>query len=94
MNLGDKMRFSATLHRVIVRGEQGNDRCQWKRLECTPQSGILVGVRTISDGERWWENDEIGYVYEPKSYRKAAIVAFALNRKPAWVPMDALEVVS
>ncbi len=92
MTLGQAITFSATLHRKIERGRQA-DRLAWHAQRHAPRDGIYLGTRTLSDGTRLWESDEVGYIFSPNAYHTAALVAFSLTRNPVYVPMDAITIV-
>jgi hypothetical protein len=55
-------------------------------------TGIVAGIRTLSDGEAEYWPDE-GWSYKPSEYLRAYIVYYDIRRKPAIVPVvDAREV--
>jgi hypothetical protein len=92
VKLGDKVTVSAVLHR---RQEYKGDRKwgvhkYWDAWEITPRAGLYIGGRTLSNGQRWYE-DEVGAVYEPETYFRAALVVFSEREKPVFVPLDQLE---
>jgi len=88
MKLGDRVIFTARLHRVRARG---TSRVTWQRIATNTRDGIYIGTRTLWDGNRSFE-DEVGYIFEPISHFEAALVVFAERQKPIFVPLDAIEV--
>ena len=90
MQLGDRVLCSAVLwRRTEVRSRQ-NDRKYWDTKTIEPREGVYIGMRTLANGERWWE-DEVGYVFEPKEHFRAALVVFSERENPVLIPLDALQ---
>lgn len=88
---GDRVKVTATLVRRQQYVKAGVTRKFWKSETLpAPRTGLLIGWRTISDGERMYE-DEVGYVYEPQERQRAALVVFNERARPVLVPIDALE---
>lgn len=85
--LGDEVHYTVRLDR----GQQYPNRKAWKRVPLkTARVGVLVGLRTVSNGIREWESDETGYIYTPTEYMRVALVAYSLHRKPDMVPLDSM----
>lgn len=59
----------------------------WEVEIIPPRLGIYIGYRTLVNGRREVE-DEMGYVFEPKEYFRAALVVFSARTKPVLVPMS------
>jgi hypothetical protein len=94
LELGTVVQFSQTYSRHGKnRIGYGIDK-YWRRNDNTTHTGIVVGIRTISNGTRKWVGSEEGYEYTPTEYLQAALVAFDLRRKPVLVPIDAVQVVN
>lgn len=89
--LGQRVRFTTHLRRRL--GNKGTDehRKVWSTTGRYPTAGehpggegIIVGKRKLANGDReWW--DEAGYIFLPKEYLDAYLVAFDLHRKPVHV---------
>jgi len=63
----------------------------WAKLPIKGE-GLFIGTRILYDGINEWEN-EVGYIFYPKSHFTAALVVPGPLRKPILVPMDAVEVI-
>lgn len=68
-----------------VRG-YGADKV-WEACPCTPRLGVYIGYRTLVNGRREVE-DEVGYIFTPTAYIRAALVVFSTRTKPVLVPVD------
>jgi len=88
VTLGQAITFTAT----YVRRSEGNKR-RWQQYSHEDRKGIIVGCRTLWDGEVHTEyfdaEDGGGYhsTFMQDSHKPAFLVAFALNRKPVLVPV-------
>ena len=82
MKLGACVVFTARL----VRENHGRN-VSWDRLECKPTTGFLIGYRTLTNGRRNYD-ENYGITYEPTEYIAVVLVAFSLNRSPAYVGLD------
>lgn len=89
--LGQRVKFSTHLQRRL--GNKGTDehRKVWSTTGRYPSSGehfggegVIVGKRKLANGDRYWEED-YGYIFEPKEYLNAWLVAWDLHRKPVHV---------
>lgn len=89
MTLGQAVTFSATLQRKIERGRHA-DRLAWHAQQHEPRAGIYLGTRTLSDGTRLWESEEVGYIFSPTAYHTVVLVAYSLTRNPVYVPLNAV----
>jgi hypothetical protein len=88
--LGEKIEFNCQLHRKKIYKENTSGyRRRWKVWETvkfdTPMQGIVIGVRTISNGPTDFDS-EAGYMYSPKEHFKALLVATTLHSKPILIP--------
>jgi hypothetical protein len=88
LTLGQPVTFTATLERrkkLLNRS--------WHEVECEERKGVVVGTRTLWDGDiEREEAEEEGTYYKwfnPSTHHNAFLVAFALNRKPILVPQSA-----
>lgn len=51
-------------------------------------TGIFLGMRTLSNGTRDWESDEVGYIFNPKEHFKVALISPSPDRNPIYVPLE------
>ncbi|OGC76243.1 hypothetical protein A2619_02195 [candidate division WWE3 bacterium RIFOXYD1_FULL_39_9] len=95
--LGDKVIVKSTLQRMWQRREAkpGKPLKKYKSWEEKPieeRIGLFIGYRTLSNGFIEWE-DEVGNIFFPKEYFKAALVVFSEREKPVLVNYSNLELV-
>ena len=92
MNHGDQVTYSALL---VRKAEYGNQRVRkyWSSIPCTG-SGLFLGTRTLQNGHNDWEGNEVGYVFEPQEYFRAALISPGKNRNPIYVPLDSIQVIN
>jgi hypothetical protein len=89
--LGQQVTFDATLSRVRTQGKR-----YWEEVKCDTQKGVVVGSRTLWDGEVYTEHfdeeDGGGYhtIFMQDKHFTALLIAFAMNRKPVLVPVSAV----
>lgn len=77
---------------VIFSAELRRRRGVWDRRTRPATEGIIVGTRTLADGDVQWE-PEVGMTFTPQRHFQAFLVAYALRRKPVYVlPEDLTEV--
>lgn len=60
----------------------------WKRLSYQPNrvvDGILIGVRTLSEGDVVWAGHDEPTYYQPTDYLTAYLVAYDLRRRPVYL---------
>ncbi len=83
---GNYVSFCRVLQREY--GDETADRQGWKKIWHVKQGnwtpGIVIGVRTLSDGENAFMGQE-GIDYTPTRYFKAYLVAFDMRRKPVFI---------
>jgi hypothetical protein len=100
VTLGARVHFdySDILRRKEVRGAAFVNvpvRKEWKKVEWGKRGdkrhGIIVGVRTLSNGVIEWNYEEPIQFY-PDLYFTAYLVAFDLRRKPVYLLPDDVEV--
>lgn len=93
LRLGQKVRVAAVLKRTTEypeRGGWGEAHKVWCRdVLPAPVAGVLVGLRTISDGTRVDMGDE-GIGYKATAHRPAALVAVGLRTALRLVALDDL----
>lgn len=96
MNKRPKLGQWGTVKAVLVRKQRvvSNDvtRKYWERVEIEPQRGLYIGHRTLHDGTRTWENEEVGYSFSPDGTHKIALVVFAPQLTPRRVLLEDFEV--
>lgn len=87
--LGQKVRYADRLVRTYVVGRKVWQRRGDKWIPAEPGVGVLVGLRTISDGEvsYWDERPE----YVPTKRYRAALIAVDLRRKPVLAFLEDVE---
>jgi hypothetical protein len=103
--LGQRVTFTHTLRRA-TKGwttEAGGgwekvwavDRadCRWARGDVIPQTGIIIGLRTLSNGIATDNGPDTGSGYMHKQNVPAALIATGLRRRPVFVPLDAVQAV-
>lgn len=83
--LGDRVRVN---HRLVRRSDARHHKA-WVAEELPEEvEGLVVGVRTLSNGTRTWETaDDFGgdagyWEYTPDAYFRAVLVATDLRRRP------------
>lgn len=88
LKLGQQISFSKVLIRKDLSHPDNRFRRlkKWQEQVVKEQSGIVIGKRTLSNGEKEWDS-EAGYMYEGKEYFPALLVATSLNSKPVYIPM-------
>lgn len=90
--LGRAVTFTAILERGTQHAEAWHlpSKRLWVRVEGGQRAGVFVGWRTLSNGERDYE-EESGYWYAGTEFFPAALVAYHPRRALVLVPFDALE---
>lgn len=91
LGIGTRIEFTATLKRRTnyPHGEYGAQK-YWFRNECAPTTGLIIGLRTLSNGKRMWIGSEEGFEYTPTEHFRALLIAYAMNRKPVLVPLESV----
>lgn len=90
MKFGDKVIARGSLRRTEDYVPHGMNRAYWVPVVWkTPQSGILIGWRHLSDGEVDVSYDE-GSQYYPKKHFKVGLVVFNERQNPRYIPMNML----
>jgi hypothetical protein len=98
--LGQRVRFTRPLRRISthLEGVRGRYGKIWVPLPVigkpVEQEGIVVGKRTLANGENGWWEEEVGTVFYPKERFTAFLIAFDLRRKPVFVRPEDVTVVS
>lgn len=88
LKLSQRVVFSAKLKRKWYKmGIQ--DIKSWTPARCDYTDGVVIGIRTLSDGNVDYGGSEDGTQYRPTRHFKAVLVAYSLYRKPVLVlPQD------
>lgn len=94
LKLGQRVVFSAKLKRKWYKmGIQ--DIKSWTPVPCDCTDGIVIGIRTLSDGDVEYGSYEDGTTqYRPTKHFRAALVVYSLHRKPVLVLPQDLEVLA
>lgn len=90
--LGQRIVFNQRLVRRTYYNYRANGyRERMKRWDITPMAepkeGIIVGIRTLSNGTTDYDN-ESGHMYDPKEHFRAILVYTSVTRKPVYVPIN------
>lgn len=82
--LGTKVEFRQVLVKL-----RGDNNVMWPDFsyEDGPETGIVVGVRTLREGKYELDSDSVPVFKTTKSFQ-AYMVAQTLYRKPLFVPID------
>lgn len=91
--LGQRVTFTEVLRRMQTPFNGGIRRKFWHTFLVPETIGVVVGTRTLSNGESWFE-DEAGYVYRPDENAgrvSAVMIATHLRRKPVFAPLEAVK---
>lgn len=92
LKLGQRVGFSIKLKRKWNICED-QDVKFWMAVHCNYTDGIVIGIRTLSDGNVEFGSNEDGTTqYRPVSHFQAVLVAHSLHRKPVLVLPQDLEV--
>jgi hypothetical protein len=92
--LGQRVTFTAALRRRYQSAPSGSDRSRrvWEpsphaliEFRDGPVEGIIVGARTLSDGECEWNGYEEPTTYHPTRTFPAYLIAHHLRRRPVLV---------
>lgn len=93
MKLGQQVKAAAHLVRkTIIKPGQGWGFAgkEWQRsVYPDPRAGVLVGLRTVTNGHRVNLGEE-GIAYKATSHQRVAVVAFDLRHAPKLVALDDL----
>lgn len=83
---GQQVVFSRPLVRRAHRKQQGRPARTWvpNMYDDTRRTGIVVGIRTLADGEVEYNYDEPTVFYPTRHFR-AYLIATDLRRKPVLV---------
>lgn len=86
VELGQEITITCFYKRV----KKFENKKRWKIWETAPLKkdikGVIVGVRTISNGITDYESE--GYLYSPKYHFPALLVSYSLSRNPILVPIN------
>lgn len=85
LELGARIEFTHTLCRTSSRVDKAWEKTWLPFRLVKPKQGLVIGMRTLANGE----NRTFGYdepiSFRPRSYVKAYLIAFDLRRKPVLV---------
>jgi hypothetical protein len=87
--LGDQVMYNKVLFRTEKRVADSWKpfwKKEWTPTEVFPRTGILVGIRTLSNGQRTIYEDHTEY--DPTEYVKVAVIAWRLSRKLDYVLLE------
>lgn len=87
--LGEKITVEKEYKRVRrwdYSKDHGQRMKEWEMKPIKPITGVIVGIRTLSNGRTDFDN-EAGYMYSPNYFFKALLVSVSLYRKPILVPL-------
>lgn len=94
LELGTAVRFKRPLRRVLSSSDTGSyDRKVWgaNPYRHGAYTGIVIGLRTLSDGAVAYHSDVI--VYTPSRHYRAVLIAESLYRRPVLVLPGDVEVI-
>jgi hypothetical protein len=91
MKFGDIVVAQGTIRRTGDYVPHGRDKVYWvPNIWKEPRKGILIGWRTLSNGEVEFGSYDEGKIYHPKEYIKVALVVFDEKTNPKYVPLNLL----
>ena len=91
MQFGSRVVVQGTLRRTGDYIPNGRDKVYWVPVIWENQkTGLLIGWRTLSNGEVAAGSYDEGAVYYPKEHFKVGLVVFDERTNPVYVPMDLL----
>ena len=97
LELGQKVSFNTIYKRYIKSiptkwNTYGRSRYKyWKKISCDKKEGIVVGLRTLSNGETHYDGEE-GYTYGRSESVYVALVAISLRLSILKVPIEDIKV--
>jgi hypothetical protein len=94
---GARVLVTATLCRAVERRKHHKTLLTqswkvWQTIAMDEKPGVFLGWRTLRNGVREWEGDEVGYVFFQRETVAAALVSLSRTLAPVYVPLDALHV--
>lgn len=90
--LGQRVKYADELWRAYRDGHKVWLRCAEAFTYPLPGEGVLVGLRTLSDGTVDYYDDHTEYM--PTKRHQAAIIATHLRRKPVLALLEDVEVLA
>lgn len=91
LKLGTKISFDAEYIRVFKNHYAVQERT-WTSVKISSQKGIVIGLRTIVDGNVYYDMEE-GNSFIGKKYKSCAIVATHIRRKFSKVPIKNITII-
>lgn len=87
MEFGQKITINHKLKRIVKYNGAQNDDKIWVKEAIEETEAIVIGIRTLSEGYRAYEED-MGFLYYPQKYIKALLVATDIRRNPFYVTFE------
>ena len=93
LKLGQKVSFDTVYHRYSKSipnkwGNYSRGRYKyWEKHQCDKKEGIIVGLRTLSNGETHYDGED-GYYYARSESVLAALVAIDIRLSILKVPLE------
>lgn len=92
LKLGQKVSFNVYYARYCktINGKYGWSRNRykyWEKMSCDKKEGIVVGLRTLSNGSVNYDSEE-GYTYTVDKPVLAALVAISVRYSIIKVPLE------
>lgn len=87
LQLGERVSFACTLQRQRGEwdGKTRSERKLWAPVGHETRDGIIVGVRTLSNGRTIWNGHDAQSEWRADEHFTALLVAFDLHRRPVFV---------
>jgi len=95
--LGQRVRYAEHITRRYARpgefdrGDKVWANDPWPGGKNSGGEGIIVGKRTLSEGQTHWIGSDEGTAYIPKKHFTAYVIAYDLRRKPVHVLPEHIE---
>lgn len=80
------MTFNQRLSRVRRAKINGLTACRWEPMKMPLTEGVIVGRRTLSQGE--YEPMEWLGLYHPSEYFDVYLIAYDIRKNPVYVPIE------
>jgi hypothetical protein len=94
VKLGTKVRYDA--RRTLWREHLPSGNRRWSSQSYgstqTPREGVIVGVRTLANGDVEYGGWDATTTFHPTEHFKAYLVAFDMRKNPVYVLPEDLEV--
>jgi hypothetical protein len=81
--LGQRVHFTHPMHRAFRDRGTPDVMKAWIPDESAPErEGIIVGRRKLANGKRYWEGEEVGYIFIAAEHVTAYLIAYTMHNKP------------